>query len=191
MVWASDASQLKALAPAVEMVKSFLSSSSTPDASVHFHVFSNAGSHAAVQLVNVNNWTYLEPGLCIHSLILDSCPGSQSAVHSANAMILGHPRNFIVSTLGAVLIYLVIAAVALLDALGVSENVVSKTRRHLNDPARDRMVPWKEILDYLKKPRTDFEVPLLKVRYGLCNLDSGHVGHLVDDAKYRDAIFQG
>ena len=78
----------------------------------------------------------LELILSIQSLILDSCPGSQSAVHSANAMILGHPRNFIVSMLGAVLIYLVIAAVALLDALGVSENVVSKTRRHLNDPAR-------------------------------------------------------
>lgn len=98
-------------------------------------------------------------------------------------MILGHPRNFIVSTLGAVLIHLAIAAVALLDALGVPENAVSKTRRHLNDPALQflhRRVsrtylyskvtgwsPGKRFWITLKKPRTDLEVSPLKVRYGL------------------------
>ncbi|KAL4760944.1 uncharacterized protein BDW70DRAFT_137015 [Aspergillus foveolatus] len=123
-------------------------------------------------------------------------------------MILGLPRNSIVSTLGAVLIYLAIAAVALVDALGVSENAISKTRRHLNDFGRqvlhrratrtylyskgDRMIPWEDILDHAKEEAERLAGTPAQGTVRIVGFTgSGHVGHLVVDAKkYRNVIFQ-
>ncbi|KAL4919211.1 hypothetical protein BDW62DRAFT_200091 [Aspergillus aurantiobrunneus] len=207
MVWASDAAQLNTLSPAVEVVKSFLDTSSEPG--IQFHVFSNAGSHAAVQLVEAYARKYPSTDLPIRALILDSCPGSPSAVLSANAMILALPRNPVIRAVGAILIYIVITVVALFDALGVSENVISKTRRQLNNPrlpflhpnvrrtylysTTDRMVPWGDILQHAKEAREDLDsfnppdaVQVQTVEFK----GSGHVGHLtVDRKRYHDAVF--
>ncbi|RDW83607.1 uncharacterized protein DSM5745_03933 [Aspergillus mulundensis] len=204
MVWTSDASQLKTLDPAVDVLRSF---TATSNAGIRFHVFSNAGSHAAVQLVEAHSKNYPTTELRINALVLDSCPGSPSAILSANAMILALPRNFLVRIPGTVLIYLAIAVVAILDALGLSENVISKTRRHLNDPGllflrpgvqrtyvyskSDRMVPYQDILEHAKEATSRLRDPSSDGTVWTVEFNgSGHVGHLaVDREKYHGAIF--
>ncbi|KAL2012535.1 hypothetical protein VTN00DRAFT_60 [Thermoascus crustaceus] len=82
------------------------------------HAFSNAGSHAAVQLAEafLNFQNENRPLPITGSLVLKA--------------------------LGAALIYLVIGVVAVLDAFSITENVISKTRRELNNITNAFLQPW-------------------------------------------------
>ncbi|KAL4789401.1 hypothetical protein BDV19DRAFT_26016 [Aspergillus venezuelensis] len=203
MVWASDSAQFQQLSPAVATVDAFLDSSQVSNRRLIFHVFSNAGSHAAVQLAEAYQLLHPSATLPVTSLVLDSCPGAPSAILSANAMILALPKTLLVKVLGAALIYSVVGAVALLDSLGVYRNVIAKTRRALNDPSScflkpgtrrmylysqsDVMVPWRDIVDHADEAR--------RVAEGRCSVQavefdgSGHVGHLpVCGDRYIDAV---
>ncbi|KZF25114.1 hypothetical protein L228DRAFT_62276 [Xylona heveae TC161] len=152
------------------------------------HAFSNAGGHAAVQLAEAfsKQQGYALP---MTALILDSCPGHASAFLSANALISALPKkknkkkiDVVVKILGTLLIYVIVGVVAALDALQVSENVISKTRRVLNAPESgfvvgcnpnpkylnpvpvpvsrvylyskaDTMVPWRDVLMHAEEAR--------------------------------------
>ncbi|KAL4904448.1 hypothetical protein BDW74DRAFT_30945 [Aspergillus multicolor] len=144
MVWTTDSKQLHHLMPAVAAIDAFLDTTSHNHHLV-IHAFSNAGSHAAVQLAEAYRTAHHDPStdrqLPLTGLILDSSPGAPSALLSANAMILSLPRAAVIRALGAALIYAVVAIVAVLDFLGVYENVISKTRRVLNTPSSCFLVP--------------------------------------------------
>ncbi|KAL4778257.1 hypothetical protein BJX76DRAFT_343752 [Aspergillus varians] len=172
MIWTPDSTQLQHLTPAVAAIDAFLDSSpSNQNCRLVVHAFSNAGSHAAVQLAEAYTAANPPSTLPVTRLILDSCPGAPSAILSANAIILALPQSplNLIKLLGAVLIYAVVATVALLDALGLYENAISKTRRALNRSPEcflmpgvrrvylysrtDAMVPWSDILDHAAEAR--------------------------------------
>lgn len=200
MVWTPDSTQLHRLQPAVVAIRRFLDSLPSPplvppDSSEsdkknkreeerHYnynlliHAFSNAGSHAAVQLAEAFlNFQNENRPLLISCLVLDSCPGLPSATLSANAMILSLPRgSLVLKALGAALIYLVVRVVAVLDALSISENVISKTRRELNNITNaflqpwiprvylyskaDVMVPWRDVLAHADQAKQKLQLLL-------------------------------
>ncbi|KAL4950318.1 hypothetical protein BDW69DRAFT_59384 [Aspergillus filifer] len=203
MIWTSNSAQLQQLNPAVATIDVFLDSSQVSNRRLIFHIFSNAGSHAAVQLAEAYQLLHPSATLPVTSLVLDSCPGAPSAMLSASAMILALPNYLLVKVIGAALIYTIVGAVALLDSLGVYQNVIAKTRRALNDPSgcflwpgmgrvylysqSDVMVPWRDIVEHADEAR--------RVAEGRCSVQtvefygSGHVGHLaVSGDKYVDVI---
>ncbi|KAL4941417.1 hypothetical protein BDV06DRAFT_181418 [Aspergillus oleicola] len=135
MIWTSDAAQLRQLSPAVAAIDAFLATSHGPNRHLVLHVFSNAGSHAAVQLEEAYQALHRSASLPVTALVLDSCPGAPSAMLSANAMIRSLPKSLLIKIIGVALIYCAVGVVGLLDSLGVYENVISKTRRALNNPS--------------------------------------------------------
>ncbi|KAL2827130.1 hypothetical protein BDW59DRAFT_171437 [Aspergillus cavernicola] len=204
MIWTPDSTQLHTLTPAVVAIDAFLDTihASNQKHCLVFHAFSNAGSHAAVQLVKAYTAVHPSSKLPITGLILDSCPGTPSAILSAKAMILALPRNLIVKFLGAVLIYSIIGVVGLLDTFGLYQNVILKTRRVLNNPSQsflqsgmeraylysqtDVMVPWRDILEHAEEAR---KLVKDKVVRTIEFTGSGHVGHLsVSREEYADAV---
>lgn len=210
MIWTSGSMQRANLSPAATVIQKFLETSSGRPShkKLVFHAFSNGGSHAAVQLAEALNFSAHRSSIP-SGLILDSCPGGPSAVLSAQAMISALPSTWLARVTGAILIYLIVGVVAILDALNLYENVISKTRRSLNDlggvflqssvprvylySKTDRMVQWRDILQHADEARL-----LIGGSDGLDRTDlvravefagSGHVGHLaVDGEKYWDSI---
>ncbi|KAL4744509.1 hypothetical protein BDW72DRAFT_208952 [Aspergillus terricola var. indicus] len=193
MVWTPDFAQLQRLSPAVTAIDAFLDSRSNQSHRLVVHAFSNAGSHAAVQLAEAYTAVHPSASLPVTGLILDSCPGAPSAILSANAMILALPKSSLIRLLGAALIYSVVATVALLDFLRLYQNVISKTRHVLNSQSgcflrrgvrrvylysrTDAMVPWTDILDHAGEARRLAESGddlVQTVEF----TGSGHVGHL-------------
>lgn len=210
MIWTSDSMQRANLSPAATVIQKFPETSSGRPShnKLVFHAFSNAGSHAAVQLSEALNFSAFDSSI-LSCLILDSCPGGPSAVLSGQAMISALPNTWLVRVTGAILIYLIVGVVAIVDALNLYENAISKTRRALNNPARiflrssvprvylysktDRMVQWRDILQHADEARLLSGVSDDLDRDGLVRTvefaGSGHVGHLaVDGEKYWDSI---
>jgi hypothetical protein len=204
MVWTPEYAQLQHLGPAVTAIDAFSDTRSDQSHRLVVHAFSNAGSHAAVQLAEAYTAVHPSASLPVTGLILDSCPGAPSAILSANAMILALPKSPLVRLLGAVLIYSVVATVALLDFLRLYQNVISKTRHVLNSPSgcflrhgvgrtylysrTDAMVPWTDILDHAGEARKLAESGddlVQTVEF----TGSGHVGHLaVAGEEYTKAV---
>ncbi|KAL4821964.1 hypothetical protein BDW67DRAFT_149915 [Aspergillus spinulosporus] len=204
MVWTSDYAQLQQLSPAVAAIDAFLDSRSNQSYHLVVHAFSNAGSHAAVQLAEAYTAVHPSASLPVTGLILDSCPGAPSAILSANAMILALPKSPLIRLLGAALIYSVVVTVALLDFLRLYQNVISKTRHVLNSQSgcflrrgvrraylysrTDAMVPWIDILDHAREARRLAESGddlVQTVEF----TGSGHVEHLtVAEEEYTKAV---
>ncbi|KAK2746059.1 hypothetical protein FQN57_003399 [Myotisia sp. PD_48] len=210
MIWTTDSAQERHLDPAVQVIFHFIDSNQSPNYQLVIHAFSNAGSHAAVQLAEAFGKAHYP--MPISALVLDSCPGSPSARLAANAIVLSLPKFFIARLFGSMLVYFVVGVVMILDMLNISENVISKTRRELNTSTflsvprvylfseTDQMVPWHDIVLHAQSaqriiggdsgvndPDGDFggKSMVSMVRFS----GSGHVQHIISaEEKYWKAI---
>ncbi|KAL4876517.1 hypothetical protein BJY04DRAFT_199819 [Aspergillus karnatakaensis] len=205
MIWTSDAAQFKTLKPAVQAINTFLKAPTNP--SVRFHIFSNGGSHAAVQLMETFKRTHPSTKMSIDTLILDSCPGSPSAVLSAKAVILAVSPNIVLRAIAWLVIWIAIVFVVVSDVMGISDNAIAKTRRHINSPHRgflrpdtrrvylfskdDPMVPWEDVLEHAAAARRRLGNNAIDARIQTVEFKgSGHVNHLaVDRQRYINSVF--
>ncbi|KAJ0416333.1 hypothetical protein BJY00DRAFT_234991 [Aspergillus carlsbadensis] len=204
MVWTANGAQYEALEPALSVIRSF--TASYPQGRIILHAFSNAGSHAAVQLLGASEGKY--PGetiaLPLTAVILDSCPGSSSARLAARAMITALPKSVFVRVTGAAIIWFALAVIWVLHTLGLYESPIDNTRWVLNQASSvtarpgvvrrylyskgDVMVPWEAVVEHAEEARAVIgggEGQVKAVEFE----GSGHVGHLaVDPERYWRVI---
>ncbi|KAJ4396378.1 hypothetical protein N0V93_000597 [Gnomoniopsis smithogilvyi] len=103
------------------------------------HVFSNGGANIATQLVaSVNNILSLvgeRSPLEIRQIVFDSCPGDPdtNAIYRAAAQSLPHSHPL--RPLGCAMLYLVVAGIAGLEAVGIRKKLGRTMRAQFNNPA--------------------------------------------------------
>lgn len=158
MLWRPDWAQMEDLQPAVWAIDDFLDSynskptttvndaeSKQREATVLFHIFSNGGAHMAVQLAQAyreNIRMHSPPSkatgakqLPISALVFDSCPGHARYSTAGKTTLSFLPKNAnITRTLATPIVYLLLGGVYLCHVLGISETIVVKLWRELNDP---------------------------------------------------------
>ncbi|KAJ4413928.1 hypothetical protein N0V82_008233 [Gnomoniopsis sp. IMI 355080] len=119
------------------------SSSSSPGANgateILLHVFSNGGANIATQLVTSINKILSLVGerspLELRQIVFDSCPGDPdtSAIYRAAAQSVPHAHPL--RPLGCAFLYLVVAGIAGLEAVGIRKRLGRTMRAQFNDPA--------------------------------------------------------
>lgn len=138
-IWRPDAWQMPWFEPAARIVQDYVNSlytASPPrEPKVLLHIFSNGGSHAAVQLAQACRQCCGGFKLPVTAMVLDSCPGQPRFMETINALVLGVPsKNVLLKAVGAVAAVASVSTTAVLDVLGISELAAWKLWKTLNDP---------------------------------------------------------
>lgn len=131
IIWKSDASQMQWFQPAADMLRECIDS--TPDLRVLLHLFSNTGSHSAVQLAQACRNNYPPFTLPVTSIIFDSCPSMPIFGPMAKALALGSPsKNILITSMVRVVAYGVIGLSIAFEKTGLTTHVATKLYTRLN-----------------------------------------------------------
>lgn len=132
-IWKPDRWQMSFFQSAAAAIQAHISTTVTPR--VLLHIFSNGGSHAAVQLSEACRVTCGGMKMPVDALLLDSCPGQPRFGPTINALVRGIPsQNQVIRCAATVMAYVSVGGTALLDILNISEPAAWKLYRKLNDP---------------------------------------------------------
>lgn len=131
IMWKSDASQMQWFQPAVTVLRDFIDSK--PDLKVFLHLFSNTGSHSAVQLAEACAHSNPPFALPVTSVILDSCPSMPFLEPMANALALGAPsKNIVVTMIARAMAYTIVGFTIALERTGLATHAATKLFTQLN-----------------------------------------------------------
>ncbi|OGM50428.1 hypothetical protein ABOM_000959 [Aspergillus bombycis] len=131
LVWKPDASQRQWFQPAVVVLHECIDSN--PDLRVFLHLFSNGGSHSAVQLAEACEQSYPPFRLPITSIVFDSCPSMPKIKPLANSLALGFPsKNIILSTVTSAIAYGIVGLSVFLEKAGLVTHSSTKLYTALN-----------------------------------------------------------
>jgi hypothetical protein len=131
MMWKSDSSQMQWFQPAAAMLRGCIDS--TPDLKVLVHLFSNTGSHSAVQLAEACQNSDPPFELPVTSIIFDSCPSMPVFGPMANALALGSPsKNIVISMTARAVAYGIIGLSIALEKAGLATHAATKLYTRLN-----------------------------------------------------------
>ncbi|KIW64475.1 hypothetical protein PV04_09405 [Phialophora macrospora] len=165
--WRAHATQMRNLEPAVRVIRTLCSSSSSqeskPRPKVLMHVFSNGGAWTACQLADAYKYSVKQPKqqhqeeeeevqevqeehpiLPIDALILDSTPSlpDPRASHAAICEALPSATTYpLTRKAGELAVWWYLAVASRVDALAGREHVTLNIRRRLNDPDGAFMQP--------------------------------------------------
>jgi hypothetical protein len=131
MMWKSDSTQMQWFQPVAAVLRGCIDS--TPDLKVLLHLFSNTGSHSAVQLAEACQKSDPPFELPVTSIILDSCPSMPIFGPMANALALGSPsKNIVITTMARAVAYGIIGMSLALEKAGLTTHVATKLYTQLN-----------------------------------------------------------
>ncbi|KAJ5890892.1 uncharacterized protein N7473_007120 [Penicillium subrubescens] len=131
MMWKSDSSQMQWFQPAAAVLRGCIDS--TPDLKVLVHLFSNTGSHSAVQLAEACEKSDPPFEMPVTSIIFDSCPSMPIFGPMANALALGSPsKNIVITTMVRAVAYGIIGLSLALEKAGLTTHVATKLYAQLN-----------------------------------------------------------
>lgn len=131
MMWKSDASQMQWFQPAATILREYMDS--TPDLKVLLHLFSNTGSHSAVQLSEACEKNHPPFALPVTSIIFDSCPSMPVFAPMANALALGSPsKNILITFMAKAVACSIIGVTLALEKAGLVTHVATKLYARLN-----------------------------------------------------------
>jgi hypothetical protein len=131
MMWKSDASQMQWFQPAAAVLRECMDSA--PDLKVLLHLFSNTGSHSAVQLAEACRHSDPPFALSVTSIIFDSCPSMPVFEPMANALALGSPsKNILIVLMARAVAYGIIGLSLILEKAGLTTHAATKLYTGLN-----------------------------------------------------------
>ncbi len=131
LIWKPDASQMQWFQPATVVLRECIDS--TPDLKVLLHLFSNGGSHSAVQLAEACEQGYPPFTLPITSIIFDSCPSMPKLNPLANSLTLGFPSKImVISMVTRVVAYGIVGLTLFFQKPGLVTHSSTKLYRELN-----------------------------------------------------------
>jgi len=166
---------------------------------VLIHCFSEGGSNKAVQFAEAYH-AFVGDKLPCMALCLDSTPGNPRFWNLCNAFKRSLPQNLIVRASGMVVGGVVLSGAWVLYSVvkGPKNNVISKTRRRLNDETywnletpraylfskSDDLIAWKDVKEHADEAANS-GIPTSQA----CFDKSPHCGHIKEDAdEYWNAV---
>jgi len=133
MIWRPDSWQMSFFETGAVAIQAHLAVTKHPQ--VLLHVFSNGGSHGAVQLSQACRATCGGLRLPVDAIVFDSCPGQPRFAPTIKALVQAIPsRNLFIRGIGTTAAYASVTSTGLCHILGISELAASKLYRKLNDP---------------------------------------------------------
>jgi hypothetical protein len=170
---------------------------SNPEGNILLHLFSNGGAHHAAQLAKFYRQRYGTP-LPVTGIALDSAPGRATYGRSIAAMSIGLPRFILFRLIGLLILHIICIGMWIKHHIFKRENVITRVRRELNDPAffpigakkiflyspLDAMVGWEDVERNAKEAeQAGYSVQMVKFD------ESKHVGHIMEDPeRYWGAV---
>ena len=160
IIYRSKATLRRRTQPAIDLLRSCKEPSQ-----ILLHVFSNGGSHQAINLIQ-NYQSSVGQRFPIHAKILDSCPGRGNFKRSYLALSAPFDRQPVYLRLPSNLAVVIILCIHwILVTLRIIENPIKIIRRGLNEQTRetnrvyiysdaDRMVHWQEVEDHAADARS-------------------------------------
>jgi hypothetical protein len=133
MTWRPHTWQRPMFAPAILAIRSYLQATQDSKSGILLHIFSNGGSYSAVQLAEFYHQSWGNH-LPISAIIFDSCPSPPRFNLGVKAFNTLLPKDSVSQTLGPAFMWLTLAAMAALHMAGISELIVAKAYRGVNQP---------------------------------------------------------
>ncbi|KAJ1704900.1 hypothetical protein F9C07_2160892 [Aspergillus flavus] len=131
IMWKSDYSQMQWFQPAATVLRECIDTK--PDLKVLLHLFSNTGSHSAVQLAEACALNDPPFALPVTSIILDSCPSMPIFEPMANALALGVPsRNIVITIIARAVVYALVGFTLAIENTGLVTHAATKLYTQLN-----------------------------------------------------------
>lgn len=125
------------LRPAHCEIRKTLSRESNKLPQILLHIFSNGGANIATQLVASTNRILRATGqkspLPLRQIIFDSCPGDLPIQKTYQAAAHSIPATLPLRSLGCAVLYLVVAGIAGLEAVGLRKPLAKSMREGFND----------------------------------------------------------
>jgi len=191
--------KIRDIAPAAK----YLLTSPVPKSRILLHAFSEGGAHKAVCLARAYLLETKDPNIRIpiRAFIFDSTPGTPRYASNVAAFKRSLPRNPAARALGVPVGASVLAVtwVMFIVFVGYENNLISHTRRALNDEAlwvdvrkaprtylfseRDDLINWRDVEKHGVESAEKLGVRSLLVRFRM----SGHCGH----ARGNEGVYWG
>ena len=135
VLWRPDGWQMPMFHPAVLAIKEHIQTSSNPG--LLLHVFSNGGSHTAVQLAQAyrESCTASEKSnnFPVDAILFDSCPSPPRYQLGVKAVSMGLPKTAAAQFFGVPAIYVTLGFLVVLHVTGIAELFLAKADRELNE----------------------------------------------------------
>jgi hypothetical protein len=163
------------------------------------HVFSEGGSNKACELAEAH---YESTGtrLPVSALCLDSTPGHPRYLRLCEALNKSLPQIPVIRHIAILFASAVLGSIWMLytGIKGFENNVISRTRRRLNDPIywdltaprcylyskTDTLIAWQDVYEHLEQSASA-GISVTEVQFE----NSGHVGHAKEEPRrYWDAV---
>lgn len=132
IIYRTNHTQQRRLRPALDIVLSHITKpKQSGRQQVLLHLFSNGGASSALQLAaGLENYRRT----AFSAIVFDSCPGAATYQQAVRAISLSLPKSPMAKYLGVPLIHLMLCLFYLSFLIPGTENMVSRSRRQLNDP---------------------------------------------------------
>lgn len=187
--------------PAIERISSYRYLAAQEfNSGILLHVFSEGGSNKACELAEAH-YRFTERRLPVSALCLDSTPGHPRYLRLCEALNKSLPQIPVVRHIAILFVSVVLGCIWILytGIKGYENNVISRTRKRINDPIyfdptaprcylyskSDTLIAWQDVYEHLEESACA-GMPVTEVLFE----KSGHVGHAKEEPRrYWDAVF--
>ncbi|KAI4922129.1 hypothetical protein J4E90_000557 [Alternaria incomplexa] len=187
--------------PAIEHISSYRYLAAQKfNSGILLHVFSEGGSNKACELAEAH-YRFTETRLLVSALCLDSTPGHPRYLRLCEALNKSLPQIPVVRHIAILFVSVVLGCIWILytGIKGYENNVISRTRKRINDPIyfdptaprcylyskSDTLIAWQDVYEHLEESACA-GMPVTEVLFE----KSGHVGHAKEEPRrYWDAVF--
>jgi hypothetical protein len=170
------------------------------ESGILLHVFSEGGSNKACELAEAH-YNVTRTRLPVSALFLDSTPGHPRFLRLCEALNKSLPQIPVLRHIAIIFASAMLGCIWILytGIKGFENNVISRTRRRINDPLyfdptaprcylyskSDTLIAWQDVYEHMEQSASA-GIPVTDVQFE----NSGHVGHAKEEPRrYWDAVF--
>ncbi|KAH6873130.1 hypothetical protein BKA58DRAFT_314373 [Alternaria rosae] len=197
----NSASKQCRMKPAIERISNYQYLAAQGfDSGILLHVFSEGGSNKACELAEAH-YRFTETRLPVSALCLDSTPGHPRYLRLCEALNKSLPQIPVLRHIAILFASLVLGCIWILyiGIKGFENNVISRTRKRINDPVyfdptaprcylyskSDTLIAWQDVCEHVEQSAS-IGIPVTEVLFE----KSGHVGHAKEEPRrYWDAVW--
>lgn len=152
VMWKRNSSQMPWFFPAADVLRKYVNPKS--DTKILFHIFSNAGSHSAVQLSEACRRSDPSFAIPVTSIVFDSCPSMPIFKPMVSALSLGTPsKSIFILAMTKFVAFVIVAISIAFEKMHISRSASTKLYTALNDPKEGFLILLSWAKDKFPIPR--------------------------------------